>query len=60
METTTFNSQKVQNRSVEVQAAHVLREAITSGNNPLGLRLIEIYFAEQPCDARRPSRTSSH
>jgi DNA-binding GntR family transcriptional regulator len=60
METTTFNIQKVQKRSAEVQAADVLREAIISGNIPLGSRLTEINSAEQLGVSRSTIRTAFH
>ena len=60
MEPTTFNIQKVQKRSTEVQAADVLREAIISGTIPLGSRLTEINSAEQLGVSRSTIRTAFH
>lgn len=60
MESMTFNIQKVQKRSAEVQAADVLREAIISGNIPLGSRLTEINSAEQLGVSRSTIRTAFH
>lgn len=60
METTTFNIQKVQKRSTEMQTADVLRDAIINGNIPLGSRLTETQSAEQLGVSRSTIRTAFH
>jgi len=51
---------KVQKRSTEAQAADRLREAIISGDIPLGARLTEILVAEQVGVSRGTIRTAFH
>lgn len=51
---------KVQKRSTEAQAADRLREAILSGDIPLGARLTEILVAEQVGVSRGTIRTAFH
>lgn len=60
MESMTFNVKKVQKRSAEMQAADVLRDAIISGNIPLGTRLTELNSAEQLGVSRSTIRTAFH
>ncbi|WP_017345956.1 GntR family transcriptional regulator [Pantoea sp. A4] len=60
MENTSFKIKKVQKRSAEVQAADVLREAIVSGEIPLGTRLTEIHSSEQLGVSRSTIRTAFH
>lgn len=60
MENSTFSIKKVQKRSAEVQAADVLREAIISGNVPLGSRLTEISASEQLEVSRSTIRAAFH
>ena len=56
----TFTIKKVQKRSAEAQAADRLREAIISGDIPLGARLTEILVSEQVGVSRGTIRTAFH
>lgn len=56
----TYSIQKVQKRSAEAQAADRLREAIVSGDIPLGARLTEIQISEQVGVSRGTIRTAFH
>lgn len=55
-----FNIKKVQRRSTEAQAADTLREAIISGDIPLGARLTEIAVSEQVGVSRGTIRSAFH
>ena len=55
-----YNIKKVHKRSAEVQAADALRDAIISGDIPLGARLTEISAAEQIGVSRATIRTAFH
>lgn len=57
---TTFAVKKVQKRTTEAQAADRLRDAILSGDIPLGARLTEIQMAEQVGVSRGTIRTAFH
>lgn len=56
----TYSIKKVQKRSTEAQAADRLREAITSGDIPLGAKLTEILVSEQVGVSRGTIRTAFH
>lgn len=61
METnSTFTIKKVHKRSTEAQAADTLREAIISGDIPLGARLTEMLVSEQVGVSRGTIRTAFH
>ncbi|EYR77682.1 GntR family transcriptional regulator [Shinella sp. DD12] len=55
-----FAVQKVQKRTTEAQAADRLRDAIMSGDIPLGARLTEIQMSEQVGVSRGTIRTAFH
>ncbi|MGX5720491.1 GntR family transcriptional regulator [Shinella zoogloeoides] len=55
-----FTVKKVQKRTTEAQAADRLRDAILSGDIPLGARLTEIQMAEQVGVSRGTIRTAFH
>ncbi|MER9445638.1 GntR family transcriptional regulator [Mesorhizobium sp. M0340] len=58
--TSKYTIKKVHKRSTEAQAADRLREAIISGDIPLGARLTELLVSEQVGVSRGTIRTAFH